>query len=466
MKIVSIFFGLIAAVSLAMVGCSPKGFLSMKPEEYANYALHRYGAEVSAWWPRPVARSATEERIIAEYGPEKEDFISTSDIEGVDSTRSRVLMRVIDGDTSPEKYWEWFPGKIVEIELPSPRYISKVVVHTVKEPLGGFALEGYYVKCYEESGGIGGWKLLASAGRAKSTRMEHSFYPVKTDKIRLEMSHRGDAVRSTSDREHGARIAIYAKLVEVELLGVKPQDFDERKLMAEASKVRRKTPEMERVDTYGIFFPVKGDTVKTYRGGYMFLSPAVLDTLKDIKMIDIPGRDMAVDPEAFSFSCQDGSMDMYDIDLGTYTSGRWEIDITDASSSLDSGDLVVTMKVRSRIVSSIAGSVSKGYDYGFKADFDSDGDADFEAHYMVCSSHPEVWGEISDDAGKRYSILEGLSTYIRGNLLEMRIPLEVLPWFHDIESFRPEVFAQFQNFIDVCPDANLEARYRRDLRSR
>jgi hypothetical protein len=80
MKILSIFFVLITIVSFALPGCSPKGLLSMKPTETVNYGLHRYGTEVSSWWPRPVARSAREERAIAEYGPEKEENSCKSEV--------------------------------------------------------------------------------------------------------------------------------------------------------------------------------------------------------------------------------------------------------------------------------------------------------------------------------------------------------------------------------------------------
>jgi len=466
MRTVSGLFRLISAVSLLLAGCSPGKLFRMEPEEYVNYALYRYGTEVSAWWPRPLARSAEEERLIAKYGPEREDVVTTLSIGGADSTRAKVLMRLIDGDVSPDRYWEWYPGKIVEIKLLHPQQISRIVIYTVREPLGGFALKGYYVRYYDESGGIGGWKLLTSTGRAKSERIEHRFPPVKTDRIRLEMSRRGDVGTLKPHPEYGTREAVYAKLVEVELLGPKPPGFDERKLMAEAVRERRKRPEEGAIDTYGIFFPIGGDTVKVYRGGYSSLSRATLDTLRRIEVIDTGDEGSEIDGGMFSFSSRDGSMDIYDIGLGSYISGRREIDISEASSSLRSGNLVMSMRVRGAIVSAVAGFVSKGYDYGFSADLDSDGAADFEAHYRVRSSHPEIWGEISDGAGRRYSILKGISTYVRGDLLEMRVPLRVLLQFRDISSFKLEAFARLQDLIDVCPDANLEARYRKDLRSR
>ena len=82
-------------------------------------------------------------------------------------------------------------------------------------------------------------------------------------------------------------MAVYAKLVEVELLGRKPQDFDERKLVAEGVEKRRETPEKRGFEIYGIFFAMRGDTVKICRGGYGSLSPTILDSLAKVEVVEI-----------------------------------------------------------------------------------------------------------------------------------------------------------------------------------
>jgi hypothetical protein len=54
-------------------------------------------------------------------------------------------------------------------------------------------------------------------------------------------------------------------------------------------------------DTYSIFFAIRGDTVRTYRGGYSSLSPAILDTVRNIEVIDIPVYEVkSFSPEVFA----------------------------------------------------------------------------------------------------------------------------------------------------------------------